>query len=105
MKSKLAPILNIIPVLGTLAELTVCIYFTILLNVSLARAFKKEDGFAVGLILLAPVFYLILGFGKENKYAGKNPMRDLLFDTIKENQEKDSNVKDAEYEKKVKYCT
>ena len=78
----LSPILSIIPIIGVLAEFVVMIYFSILLNVSLARAFKKEDGFAVGLILLAPVFYLILGFGKENNYVGKNPMNDLLFDNL-----------------------
>lgn len=100
----LSPILNIIPGIGSLAQLAVSIYFTILLNVSLARAFKKEDGFAVGLILLAPIFYLILGFGKENNYTGKNPMRDIIFDNLKENQN-NSNVKEAEYDENTKYCS
>ena len=98
----LSPILNVVPVIGGLASLAVSIYFTVLLNVSLARAFKKEDGFAVGLILLAPVFYLILGFGKENNYVGKNPMKDLLFDNLKENN--NSNVNEAQYTENTKYC-
>ena len=98
----LSPILGIVPVIGELASFAVSIYFTVLLNVSLARAFKKEDGFAVGLILLAPVFYLILGFGKENNYVGKNPMKDLLFDNLKENN--NSNVNEAQYTENTKYC-
>lgn len=97
-----SPILGIVPVIGELASFAVSIYFTVLLNVSLARAFKKEDGFAVGLILLAPVFYLILGFGKENNYVGKNPMKDLLFDNLKENN--NSNVNEAQYTENTKYC-
>lgn len=37
--------------------------FAILLCVSLAKAFGKDGGFAVGLILLAPIFLPILAFG------------------------------------------
>lgn len=81
----LSPVLNIIPVIGGLASFAASIYFTVLLNVGLARAFKKEDGFAVGLILLPIVFYPILAFGKENKYVGKNPMKDIIFDNINQN--------------------
>lgn len=99
----LSPILNIVPVLGALAKFAVIIYFQILLNVSLARAFKKEDGFAAGLILLPVVFYPILGFGKDNKFYGKNPMKDLLFDNLKENKN-DSNVNEAQYEETKKFC-
>jgi len=78
----LSPILAVVPVIGSLAQMAVSIYFTILVNVSLAKAFNKDTGFAIGLIFLAPIFYLILGFGKDNKYVGKNPMKDLLFDNI-----------------------
>ncbi len=80
----LSPIIVLIPIIGTLANVAVAIYFTILLNVSLARSFGKEDGFAVGLILLAPIFYLILGLG-DHKYLGEKHMNDLLFNKI--NQE------------------
>lgn len=99
----LSPILEIIPVLGELIELAILIYFAILLNVSLARAFKKEDGFAVGLILLAPIFYPILGFGEENQYTGKNPMKDIVFEYINGNKN-NSNVNEAKYEEIKKYC-
>ena len=40
----------------------------IILNVKIAKAFGKSGGFAVGLILLAPVFYMILGCSKDIKY-------------------------------------
>lgn len=79
------PILGSIPFLGNVLVPAVSLYFTILLKVSLARAFKKSDGFAIGLILLGPIFYLILGFGKD-EYVGKNPMKDLLFDNINKNK-------------------
>jgi hypothetical protein len=38
-------------------------------NLKVAKSFGKEVGFAVGLTLVAPVFWLILGFG-EAKYKG-----------------------------------
>ena len=98
----LSPILGVVPVIGSLATMAVSIYFTILLNVSIAKAFGKETGFAVGLILLPPVFWLILGLGKENNYVGKNPMKDILFDNI--NQNNNSNVKEAEYEENAVNC-
>ena len=58
-------LLSFIPILGSLISLAASIYFLIILNVSLARAFGKEDSFAVGLILLPIVFEPILGFGKD----------------------------------------
>ena len=98
----LSPILGIVPILGSLAQIAVVIYFQILVNVSLARAFDKEDGFAVGLILLPIVFYPILAFGTENKYSGKKPMHDILFDNMNNNN---SNVNEAKYEENTKYCS
>jgi hypothetical protein len=71
-------IVCIIPLIGFLAYLAVIIYYLILANVSLARAFGKSDGFAVGLILLPVVFYPILGFGSA-KYGNINPMNDIIF--------------------------
>ena len=38
-------------------------------NLRLAGSFGKGTGFAVGLILLSTIFFLILGFGKA-EYAG-----------------------------------
>ena len=36
---------------------------SILIAVKLAKAFGKGTGFIIGLILVAPIFYLMLGFG------------------------------------------
>lgn len=48
-----------IPVVGWIASFAVSIY----LMISLAKAFGKEGGFAVGLILLNTIFMMILAFG------------------------------------------
>ena len=62
-----------IPVVGSLISMAASIYFAVLLNVSLARAFGKEDSFAVGLVLLNTIFTLILGFGKSEYHLEGNP--------------------------------
>ncbi len=49
----------IIPVIGPLVVLGLTIY----LMINLAKAFGKEGGFAVGLILLNTIFIMILAFG------------------------------------------
>ncbi len=58
---------GIIPFVGSLAILGITIY----LNYSLAKSFGKDTGFVVGLTLLGPIFYLILGFGKD-QYVGSH---------------------------------
>ena len=72
-------IVMIIPILGYLAFLAAMIYMAVLMNVSLAKAFGKSTGFAVGLILLNPIFLCILAFSKDAKFEGKNPMNDIIF--------------------------
>ena len=67
-----------VPIIGFLAFLVALIYFVILMNVSLAKSFGKSNGFAVGLILLSPIFLCILAFG-DSKYIGPNPMNDVIF--------------------------
>jgi CDP-diglyceride synthetase len=63
--SKISPFLLLIylfawvPFIGQLAVIGLAIYQ----NISLAKAFGKDVGFAVGLILLGPIFYMILAFG------------------------------------------
>jgi hypothetical protein len=42
---------------------------SIIVTVELAKKFGQSTGFAVGLILLAPIFYPILGFGSA-QYQG-----------------------------------
>lgn len=54
-----------IPFVGGLAVLGITIYQAI----NLAKTFGKTGGFAAGLILLPPVFYMILGFGSD-QYVG-----------------------------------
>lgn len=43
----------------------------IMLNINLAKAFGKDTGFAIGLILLNPIFMLILAFS-DATYIGNN---------------------------------
>ena len=45
------------------------IVYSIMLTVRLAKSFGKGGGFAVGLLFLAPIFYLILAFGSA-RYIG-----------------------------------
>lgn len=88
----LSPILGAVPIIGELAQVALVLYFIIIFNISLARAFNKEDAFAIGLILLAPVFYLILGFEKESQYVGPKPIKDIIFESINKNKNSDTNT-------------
>lgn len=90
-------LLSFIPVIGSLLSLAASIYFMILLNVSLARSFGKEDSYAVGLILLQPFFYLILGL--KGEYVGKKPMEDAVMNAINKNNNSTANNEDT------KFCT
>ena len=56
-----------IPFIGSIAVLVLAIFQ----DVYLAKSFGKGTGFTVGLIFLAPIFYMILGFGKDT-YIGPN---------------------------------
>ena len=57
-------ILNMEPLLASLYIIPVSNFFlNIVVRVKLAQAFKKGVGFAIGLILLPPIFEMILGFG------------------------------------------
>ena len=57
-------LINFIPLVGTFI-------WTIMVSIKLAPAFGKDMGFAIGLILLSPIFYCILGFGKAEYTLGK----------------------------------
>ena len=54
----------------TIITCVISIYISIRFAIRLAKAFGKGGGFAVGLIFLSPIFYLILGFGSA-KYDKK----------------------------------
>lgn len=73
-----------IPFVGIVA-FAASIYFQVLLAVSTARSFGKSDGYAVGLFFLAPIFYMILGYGNSD-YLGEKPMNDFVFDHIDTNK-------------------
>lgn len=94
--------LSFIPVIGSLLSLAASIYFAIILNVSIARSFGKEDSYAVGLILLQPIFYLILGCG-EAKYEGKKPMDDVIMNSITKNAQSSSTSTAKSSD--TKFCT
>ena len=83
----IGPACNIIPGVGSLLSLVISIYFCIILNVSIARSFGKEDGWAVGLILLKPFFMFALGIGN-SEYQGEKPMNDVIFETLGINNNK-----------------
>lgn len=61
----LFPLLAIIPFLGSLAVLVIQILFA----VKLAQAFGKGGGMIALLIFLAPIGYMVLGFGDAD-YVG-----------------------------------
>ena len=64
----LAYLAAFIPVIGWVASFALSIY----LMINLAKAFGKEGGFAVGLILLNTIFMMILAFGDaENQIDSK----------------------------------
>ncbi len=78
-------VLSAIPVIGILISLVYSasiIYFIVILSVSIVRSYGKEDIWALGLIFLTPIFYLILGLSKETKYLGPKPMNDPIWDWL-----------------------
>jgi hypothetical protein len=64
----LAILLNLIPFIGGLAWLGIIIWN----HVNISKRFGQGVGFAIGLVLLAPIFWLILGFGS-SKYLAEQP--------------------------------
>ncbi len=45
------------------------VVFQVILSLKLAKAFGQGTGFGIGLFLLSPIFYMILGFG-DAQYIG-----------------------------------
>ncbi len=56
---------GMIPIVGWIAILVLTVYQA---N-CLAKSFGKDIGYTVGLLFLAPIFYMILGFGN-SEYVG-----------------------------------
>ena len=68
---------GLVPILSILASV-ISIYFGVLLAVSVARSFGKEDIYAIGIYFLPFIFYMIIGLG-DSKYLGARPMDDIVF--------------------------
>ena len=87
-----SPILDIIPVLGSILSILIIIYFLVIFNVSVAKSFGKGQGFAIGLAIpiTAPFFWLTLG-GKNTQYLGAKPMNDVVMNFINSKKEKNAN--------------
>lgn len=80
----------IIPFLSFVS--TICsLYFRIIFSISMAKSFGKSEAFALGLIFLGPIFYLILGFGG-SKYIGADPTEDVILEMfVVKNDDKQAN--------------
>ena len=57
----------IIPILGWIIGAIYIFVLQVIICYRLSRSFGKELGYTIGLLLLTPIFYLMLGFG-EAKY-------------------------------------
>lgn len=64
----------IIPVIGPFIALGLTIY----LMINLAKAFGKDGGFAVGLILLNTIFIMILAFGSAEYQLNKKEDAEVI---------------------------
>jgi len=62
------PLVAIIPILGWIAYLA----WVVWIHHRISTRFGQGVGFTIGLTLLAPIFWLILGFG-DSKYVGQQP--------------------------------
>jgi hypothetical protein len=63
-----APLIVLIPVLGAIAYLVLAV-----MGIHrISTRFGQGVGFTIGLTLLGPIFWLILGFGS-SKYIGEQP--------------------------------
>ncbi len=62
------PLVAIIPTPGWSA----CLVWVVWVHHRISTRFGQGGGFTVGLILLSPIFWLILGFGS-SKYNGEQP--------------------------------
>ena len=68
-------------VAGLLFMVSLAVYsvLTLMAIIATAWSFGKRDGFAVGLIFLAPIFLLIVGFSQDAKYVGPEGTHDREY--------------------------
>lgn len=62
----------IIPIIGWVIGAIYMLVLQVIICYRLSRSFGKELGYTIGLLLLAPIFYLILGFGSAKYKALKD---------------------------------
>jgi len=62
------PLIILIPILGAIAYLV----WVVWVHHRISTRFGQGVGFAIGLVLLSPIFWLILGFGS-SKYVAEQP--------------------------------
>lgn len=62
------PLIVLIPILGAIAYLV----WVVWVHHRISTNFGQGVGFTIGLTLLGPIFWLILGFG-DSKYIGEQP--------------------------------
>lgn len=62
----------IIPIVGWVVGVIYMFVLQVIICYRLARSFGKELGYTIGLLLLAPIFYLMLGFGDAKYKALKD---------------------------------
>ena len=84
----------------------ISVYFKVILYVSTARSYGKDDIWAVGLYFLRPFFYFALGIGS-SKYLGIRPLEDPILGGVGANN-KSNDTSEAkvvnESKKEVKFC-
>ncbi len=76
---------TIIPIIGWIVPIAL----NAVLSYKLAKSFGKDGGWAVGLYFLAPIFYMILGFGS-SEYVGPAG-ETAAFDATTTNNETENN--------------
>lgn len=77
-------ILYVIPYAGILST-AATIYFNVLLSISTARSYGKQDSFGILLFFFTPICYLILAFDG-SQYVGKRPMKDEILSIFSNNK-------------------
>ena len=71
--------------IALLVALGFLVYYAIMLDVNLSKAFGHGGGFAVGLIFLSFIFELILAFG-DSKYVGNKSQKNIPENNNEQNK-------------------
>ena len=97
-------VLSAIPAVGPMLLMALNIYFRVIANISVAKSFGKDPGFGIGLWLLAPVFWMILGCNND-KYQepdGVDPLgKSIGLNPVEKSNDYVSPVEDAVYKEEM----